>query len=387
MRWCMGQAMAQWYLAPQKKTHFHLIRAWLNSWNRAISWGRCSPEWSAHTGASKGPDVRCRRAVCVFFWKRQAWPAWLWYSCFQVRAFKQLTSQTCSLFINSARISLKSSTMTARWTGVCNWHTSRNERSAWSSCHAEVIFLNCAMPCWNFQRFQVIMKVRSKADLRSALMRTLILGVLFGLTFLQIEKTQSDTWHPKMRQTEQVIGDSSFGAWWLAFLEYNCVDKTAVQPTPWQKSTNNLVWHFGHWLPSPGPFHHQRLHLLHDDDGSHEHCNLSQKSRFADLMSCDLCFFAITRPSASPSACRQQWASRRECQRWFVNIAMEPMECQAQLPQLPLFSNVSDHHDHHDHQILKQGISQPLISLFDIKFQVSFSGYHLLFSRRFRDEV
>ena len=66
---------------------------------------------------------------------------------------------------------------------------------------------------------------------------------------------------------------------------------------------------------------------------------------------------------------------------------MEPMECQAQLPQLPLFSNASDHHDHHDHQILKQGISQPLISLFEIKFQVSFSGYHLLFSRRFRDEV
>ena len=57
------------------------------------------------------------------------------------------------------------------------------------------------------------MKVRSKADLRSALMRTLILGVLFGLTFLQIEKTQSDTWHPKMRQTgEEMIGDSSFGA-------------------------------------------------------------------------------------------------------------------------------------------------------------------------------
>lgn len=367
MRWCMGQAMAQWYLAPQKKTHFHLIRAWLNSWNRAISWGRCSPEWSAHTGASKGPDV-------------------LWYSCFQVGAFKFQFRQTCNLFRNSARISRKSSTMTARWTGVCNWHTSRNARSAWSSCHAEVIFLNCAMPCWNFQRFQVIMKVRSKADLRSALMRTLILGVLFGLTFLQIEKTQSDTWHPKLRQTEQVIRDSSFGAWWLAFLEYNCVDKTAVQPTPWQKSTDNLVWHFGHWLPSPGPFHHQRLHLLHNDDGSHEHCNLSQKSRFADLMSCDLCFFAITRPSAWPSACRQQWASRRECQRWFVNIAMEPMECQAQLPQLPLFSNVSDHHDHHDHHILKQGISQPLISLFDIKFQVSFSGYHLFFFRHFRDE-
>lgn len=273
----MGQAMAQWYLAPQKETSLPLGNPWLKSWNRSISWGRCSPEWSAHTGASKGRDV-------------------LWYSCFQVGAFKFQFRQTCNLFIKSARISLKSSTMTARWTGVCNWHTSRNERSAWSSCHAEAIFLNCVMPCWNFQRFQVIMKVRSKADLRSALMRTLILGVLFGLTFLQIEKTQSDTWHPKLRQTEQVIRDSSFGAWWLAFLECNCVDKTAVQPTPCQKSTDNLVWHFGHWLPSPGPFHHQRLHLLHNDDGSHEHCNLSQKSRFADLMSCDLCFFAFTFP-------------------------------------------------------------------------------------------
>ena len=36
------------------------------------------------------------------------------------------------------------------------------------------------------------MKVRSKADLRSALLRTLVLGVLFGLTFLQLEKTQSE---------------------------------------------------------------------------------------------------------------------------------------------------------------------------------------------------
>lgn len=35
------------------------------------------------------------------------------------------------------------------------------------------------------------MKVRSKADLRSALLRTLVLGVLFGLTFLQLEKRQS----------------------------------------------------------------------------------------------------------------------------------------------------------------------------------------------------
>eukprot|EP00438_Fugacium_kawagutii_P016468 Skav211461 [mRNA] locus=scaffold379:214811:230882:- [translate_table: standard] len=40
-------------------------------------------------------------------------------------------------------------------------------------------------------RGAVIMKVRSKADLRSALLRTLVLGVLFGLTFLRIEKTQS----------------------------------------------------------------------------------------------------------------------------------------------------------------------------------------------------
>ena len=39
---------------------------------------------------------------------------------------------------------------------------------------------------------QVIMKVRSKADLRSALLRTLVLGVLFGLTFLQLEKRQSE---------------------------------------------------------------------------------------------------------------------------------------------------------------------------------------------------
>lgn len=46
------------------------------------------------------------------------------------------------------------------------------------------------------------MKIRSKAELRSALLRTLILGVLFGLTFLQIEKTQSEAW--------RVVSQNSF---------------------------------------------------------------------------------------------------------------------------------------------------------------------------------
>jgi len=51
--------------------------------------------------------------------------------------------------------------------------------------------MNWCMQLAYLTKREVIMKVRSKADLRSALMRTLILGVLFGLTFLQIEKTQS----------------------------------------------------------------------------------------------------------------------------------------------------------------------------------------------------
>eukprot|EP00437_Effrenium_voratum_P060204 CAMPEP_0181502012 /NCGR_PEP_ID=MMETSP1110-20121109/56117_1 /TAXON_ID=174948 /ORGANISM="Symbiodinium sp., Strain CCMP421" /LENGTH=1259 /DNA_ID=CAMNT_0023630541 /DNA_START=59 /DNA_END=3838 /DNA_ORIENTATION=- len=38
---------------------------------------------------------------------------------------------------------------------------------------------------------EVIMKVRAKAELRSALLRTVVLGLLFGLTFLQVEKTQT----------------------------------------------------------------------------------------------------------------------------------------------------------------------------------------------------
>lgn len=50
---------------------------------------------------------------------------------------------------------------------------------------------NWCMQLVHLTKREVIMKVRSKADLRSALLRTLVLGVLFGLTFLQLEKRQS----------------------------------------------------------------------------------------------------------------------------------------------------------------------------------------------------
>ena len=50
------------------------------------------------------------------------------------------------------------------------------------------------MKSWARELAEVIMKVRGKAELRSALLRTIVLGVLFGLTFLQIEKTQTEPW-------------------------------------------------------------------------------------------------------------------------------------------------------------------------------------------------
>ena len=36
------------------------------------------------------------------------------------------------------------------------------------------------------------MKTRSKAELRSSVIRTIVLGLIFGLTFFQIEKTQTE---------------------------------------------------------------------------------------------------------------------------------------------------------------------------------------------------
>ena len=36
------------------------------------------------------------------------------------------------------------------------------------------------------------MKTRAKAELRSSVIRTIVLGLIFGLTFFQIEKTQTE---------------------------------------------------------------------------------------------------------------------------------------------------------------------------------------------------
>ena len=153
------------------------------------------------------------------------------------RSFQALFGKTFvfrNLFISSARISLKSSTTTARWIGVCNWHTSRNERSA--TVFSALVMLK--LSSWTVSRFQVIMKVRSKADLRSALMRTLILGVLFGLTFLQIEKTQSDTWHPKNLIPEKIYWQFGITFW-----------TPSAQPRPFSPSmvASSSQWWWESW--------------------------------------------------------------------------------------------------------------------------------------------
>lgn len=50
---------------------------------------------------------------------------------------------------------------------------------------------NCFLQLIQMTKREVIMKTRSKAELRSSVIRTIVLGLIFGLTFFQIEKTQT----------------------------------------------------------------------------------------------------------------------------------------------------------------------------------------------------
>lgn len=50
---------------------------------------------------------------------------------------------------------------------------------------------NCFLQLIQMTKREVIMKTRAKAELRSSVIRTIVLGLIFGLTFFQIEKTQT----------------------------------------------------------------------------------------------------------------------------------------------------------------------------------------------------
>ena len=77
---------------------------------------------------------------------------------------------------------------------------------------------------------KAIMKMRAKAELRSSLIRTIVLGLMFGLTFFRIEKTQTE---PRLSSSVRDIVSSLHLLRLQALFALNgCIFFAAILVTP-----------------------------------------------------------------------------------------------------------------------------------------------------------